>query len=164
MAVVNVETDSEVSKVSKVSFGEVIKDPEDAKAVRLPDGPPGDATGYDALSVHNGVTPNRVFGTPSVDITAPVTVAVFDPESPGDGGTYTVPLVVELEATDPGNSGIDTTEYRFGTSGPWLEYSAPFEYEDDGDNGSYTLQFRSTDNNGNVEETKSVTYDVDIPA
>lgn len=55
--VVKITTDAEVGKVSKVEIDGVIKDPEDPKAVRLPDGPPGDATGYDALAIHQNDTP-----------------------------------------------------------------------------------------------------------
>ena len=65
------------------------------------------------------------------------------------------PAVVTLTATDEaGGSGVAKTEYRIGTQ-TWSTYTAPVSVpRTDVDQ---SIEFRSTDNAGNVEDTKSVT-------
>jgi len=72
---------------------------------------------------------------------------------------------VALFATDTGAnaSGVDYTEYRAtvdGDTGDWTEYNpfAPPTFED---NGDYAIEYRSGDVAGNVEDPKSVSFEID---
>ncbi|MBB5906356.1 ThuA domain-containing protein [Actinoalloteichus hymeniacidonis] len=93
-----------------------------------------------------------------VDETAPVTTATTDPaEADGADGWYTSSAVsVSLEATDEG-SGVAGTEYRIG-DGEWTEYTEAFQVSGD---GTHTVEYRSTDAAGNVEETQSTELRID---
>jgi glucose/arabinose dehydrogenase/type 1 glutamine amidotransferase len=94
------------------------------------------------------------------DTTAPTTSAAFSPEQPGNGGTYARTVKVSLSATDAaGGSGVDRIEFRV-NDGAWLTYSAPIEQSRP---GAYKIDFRATDQTGNVEEPKSVTFTVAVP-
>ena len=91
------------------------------------------------------------------DTTAPSTTAQLNPTQPGPGGTYSGPVGVTLSASDnPGGSGIDSTEYRV-DDGQFQPYTGQFTVTGDGD---HTVEFRSTDNAGNVEATKSVSFSI----
>ena len=94
------------------------------------------------------------------DTTPPTTTHALDPVEPdGDEGWYVSPVEVTLEATDnAGGSGVDTTEYRFAGDEEWTEYTAPFTVDEE---GSHTIEYRSTDNEGNTETPKSVSVKVD---
>jgi len=94
------------------------------------------------------------------DATAPTTTAALDPEDPGPGGTYNVPVTVTLSADDgEDGSGVASTEYRI-DGGEFTDYSEPFTVSDAGE---HTVEFRSTDFAGNVEETKSVAFTIEEP-
>ena len=76
------------------------------------------------------------------------------PSRTATDGWYTSPVEVTLNATDnDGGSGVDTTEYRFAGDEEWTPYTAPFTVDDE---GRHTIEYRSTDNEGNTESTKSV--------
>ncbi|HET8786291.1 MAG TPA: ThuA domain-containing protein, partial [Candidatus Limnocylindrales bacterium] len=94
------------------------------------------------------------------DTTPPRTTHELDPAEPnGDNDWYTSPVEVTLDATDnDGGSGVDITEYRFAGDEEWTRYSDPITVEDE---GRHTLQYRSTDTEGNVETTRSVTLRID---
>ena len=94
------------------------------------------------------------------DTTPPTTTHELDPAAPdGDEGWYVSPVEVTLNATDnAGGSGVDTTEYRFAGDEEWTEYTAPFTVDEE---GSHTIEYRSTDNEGNTETPKSVSVKVD---
>ncbi|HEY8465749.1 MAG TPA: family 16 glycoside hydrolase, partial [Solirubrobacterales bacterium] len=93
-----------------------------------------------------------------VDEEAPETTATLSPATPdGNAGWYRQPVTVTLNASDQGGSGVETTEYRI-DGGDWATYSGPFAISADGD---HTVEYRSTDGAGNVEETKSVPVKVD---
>ena len=65
---------------------------------------------------------------------------------------------VTITATDgAGNAGVQKIEYRL-DGGPWLTYSAAFQVTGD---GSRLLEYRATDNLGNVEAIKSLAFNVD---
>jgi regulation of enolase protein 1 (concanavalin A-like superfamily) len=83
---------------------------------------------------------------PTEDTTTPVTTATVSTADPA---------VVTLTAADEaGGSGIAKTEYRIGTQ-TWSTYTAPVSVaRTDVDQ---TIEFRSTDKAGNVEDTKSAT-------
>jgi len=76
----------------------------------------------------------------------------------GNNNWYTTDVQVTLTATDnEGGSGVAKTEYSFdGIS--WNVYSAPFTISSE---GMTTLFYRSTDNAGNVEPTKTETIKID---
>jgi Ca2+-binding RTX toxin-like protein len=88
-----------------------------------------------------------------VDTVAPTTNATLSPDQVN--GEYVQPTVT-LDAVDAGGAGVDTTEYRL-DGGDWVTYSAPFKVTTLGD---HTLEYRSTDKVGNVEETKMLTFRV----
>lgn len=88
------------------------------------------------------------------DVTAPVTTAALSPSAPdGTGGYYRSPVTVALAAQDEG-SGVAKSEYRV-NNGAWQIYTVPFTYSED---GSYTVSYRSTDNAGNVEAEKQISF------
>ncbi|KXK63623.1 PKD domain-containing protein [Micromonospora rosaria] len=98
--------------------------------------------------------------TGQVDGTAPVTTAEVA-GTPVDGW-HTAATTVTLTATDEaGGSGVARTEYQLGGATAWTAYTAPVEITGDGE---HELRFRSTDEAGNVEETKSVTVRIDTTA
>ena len=94
------------------------------------------------------------------DTTPPTTTHVLDPAEPdGEEDWYVTPVEVTLNATDnEGGSGVDVTEYRFAGEEEWTTYTGPFTVDDE---GSHTIQYRSTDNEGNTETPKSVSVKVD---
>lgn len=69
---------------------------------------------------------------------------------------YCSAVWMELGATGKG-SGIWTIEYRF-NDGAWLDYIGSVQFSIDGE---YSLEFRSTDNAGNVEEINSIFFTID---
>ena len=75
------------------------------------------------------------------DLTAPFTTAVVGSKS----------RLVTLTATDA-VSGVSRIEYRFGTEGPWIDYTAPVLVG----SGAVTVQYRAADNSRNVEATNTV--------
>jgi cytochrome c len=105
----------------------------------------------------------KVGGGDPTDTTAPTTTAKQNPAEPnGKEGWYsTLPLQITLTAEDEANgSGVAATEYRL-DDGAWVTYSAPFMVTGD---GLHTLEFRSRDNSGNVEQTRSLTLKIDTTA
>ncbi|WP_433529929.1 ThuA domain-containing protein [Micromonospora sp. CA-263727] len=96
----------------------------------------------------------------TVDDTAPVTTAQVA-GTPVEGW-HTGPTTVTLTATDePGGSGVARTEYQLGSATTWTSYAGPVQVTGD---GSHELRFRSVDEAGNVEETKTVTVRIDATA
>ncbi|WP_274653676.1 OmpL47-type beta-barrel domain-containing protein [Paenibacillus humicola] len=93
------------------------------------------------------------------DHTKPVTTLALTGTA-GSGGWYTSEVTAALTASDD-SSGVAKTEYRLGDSGDWTVYSEPIKLADD---GLYTLQFRSTDQAGNVEDAKTSAVKVDKTA
>ena len=104
-------------------------------------------------------TPGGAFTTPDLtgaepepqDTTAPVTTGQADPQS---GGSVKVTLTA---ADEPGGSGVARTEYRL-DGGDWTAYSAPFTVSAP---GSHTVEYRSADVAGNVEQAKSLTFAIE---
>lgn len=92
------------------------------------------------------------------DTVPPVTTATLS-GTLGNNGWYTSDVSVTLQATDnePGGSGVKNTEYSFDGS-TWTTYVSPFTITTE---GTTTLYFRSTDNAGNIEATKTQTIKID---
>lgn len=85
--------------------------------------------------------------------TAPVTTI-----TPSDT-TIQSTTSISLSADDGTGVGVDYTQYRI-DGGVWSNYTAPFDFSVYGE-GTYLVEFNSTDLNGNREQTKSITYVVD---
>jgi hypothetical protein len=91
------------------------------------------------------------------DITPPTTTL----STSGTHGTndwYTSNVLITLSAIDNGGgSGLPKTEYNLDNTA-WITYTVPFTLSDQ---GITTVNYRSTDNAGNGEETKSGTVKID---
>jgi hypothetical protein len=71
-------------------------------------------------------------------------------------------VVVTLSATDnDGGSGVDRSEYTLDGGASTIAYTAPFAVSSEGES---SLQFRSTDNVGNVETVQNATIKIDKTA
>jgi len=107
------------------------------------------------------VTPDSVGSCE--DEVAPTTIAEVDPDSPdGNNGWYTSNAAVTLTAADDFSEAEDIeTQWRLGSDGNFSGYSAPIQVVTDGE---HDIQFRSIDEAGNVEDTKSVSVKVDKTA
>ncbi|MFC5401884.1 OmpL47-type beta-barrel domain-containing protein [Cohnella soli] len=91
------------------------------------------------------------------DKTPPVTTASLNPSAPnGNNSWYTTNVGLTLSAVGEG-SGIAKTEYRH-AGGSWIPYSGQITISDE---GQHSIEYRSIDNAGNVEDTKSVQVKVD---
>lgn len=88
----------------------------------------------------------------------PPTTEISLSGSPGDSGWYLSDVQVAFNAYDnPGGSGVNKIEYSFdGTH--WNTYGASFVISTE---GTTTVYYRSTDNAGNVEPTKTETIKID---
>jgi len=93
----------------------------------------------------------------SVDATAPVTTATTDPTLVGGAADGTA--TVTLSATDAG-SGVAGTQYRI-DGGDWQDYGAPFAITA---GGVHAVDYRSTDDAGNVETPKTLSVQIDPQA
>ena len=95
---------------------------------------------------------------PQGDDTAPPTTTVqlngADPVPSYDG-----PVEVTLTADDAGGTGVEVTRYSV-DGGAFTDYAAPFTVSGDGE---HTVEYRSRDAGGNVEETQSVTFTITTP-
>ncbi len=99
-------------------------------------------------------TGNRVFFD---DITPPVTTCTLNPPEPnGNNSWYVSDVEVTLNATDD-MSGVNVTQFRV-DGGSIHTYTEPFNISTDGE---HTLEYRSIDYAGNVEDWKSVEFKID---
>lgn len=87
------------------------------------------------------------------DVTAPTVAASIS--NAGANGWHRLGASVTLTANDD-KSGIRSVEYRFGDAG-WARYTGPVALPE----GSTALQFRATDNEGNVSAVGSQAVKVD---
>ena len=91
------------------------------------------------------------------DITPPVTTCTLNPSEPnGDNGWYVSDVEVTLNATDD-ISGVNVTQFRV-DYGSTQTYTKPFNITVD---GTHTVEYRSIDYAGNVEDWKSVEFKID---
>jgi ABC-type transport system substrate-binding protein len=107
----------------------------------------------------NVVTGSEAF---KIDSIAPVTTVTLT-GTLGDDGWYVDFVTPEFDATDA-SSGVNVTMYRDELSTEWLVY--PGTQLQLGATGVRVVEYYSIDNAGNVEATKSVTFnvDTDLPA
>ena len=97
----------------------------------------------------------------TVDSSAPTTSVTCN-SAACTTGWYAGPVTIGLSATDPGGLGVASTHYTTDGSDPSLAsptYTAPFAVP-----ATTTVKFRSWDNAGNVEATKSQLVQVDAVA
>jgi len=87
----------------------------------------------------------------------PYTTISFDPPYPnGENGWYVTDVTVTLEADD--DAGVNATYYRMNEE-VWEIYESPFVLSEDGDD--ILIEYYSDDIDGNVEDVKSETLDID---
>lgn len=91
----------------------------------------------------------------TVDNTPPVTIVKVNENMVNEW--YDVDAVVELTSEDK-LSGVDRIEYRIGEAEEWMPYNSPIILEQQ---GTYTLQYRSIDKVGNIEEAKTQIINID---
>jgi hypothetical protein len=111
-----------------------------------------------------GTTTDLQVAFDSFDITAsapeptpgPTTTASIAPPANAAGWNDSEPTVT-LAGVDNSSWGLASTEYNL-DGGGWQTYSAPFTVTGD---AVHSLQYRSTDNAGNVEQANTVTIRVD---
>lgn len=73
-------------------------------------------------------------------------------------GVYIYSLMLNIEAIDNnGGTGVEIIEHSIDGGMTWLEYIEPLTFTEEGE---YTIWYRSTDWFGNVEEAKSVSFEI----
>ena len=91
------------------------------------------------------------------DITPPVTTCTLNPPEPnGENNWYVSDVEVTLNATDD-ISGVNVTQFRV-DGGSIQTYTEPFNVTAD---GVHTVEYRSVDYAGNIEDWKSVEFAID---
>ncbi len=115
-----------------------------------------------AHAVAAGEEPRLKFTFPE-DADPPVTEAQSHTAGESSGDWSTEPWTVNLHCDDPREdedafaSGCLRTEYRLDL-GDWLTYVRPIELRAE---GTHTIEYRSEDRAGNLEEPQTVTFGVD---
>lgn len=99
--------------------------------------------------------------TISVDTTVPETqTAITPPQPDGLDGWYVHPVTLNLSAADT-MSGVAKSEYSLDGGVTWQSYSTPVTLSQE---GKYTVSYRSTDNAGNIEQPKTISFNLDTIA
>jgi len=108
------------------------------------------------------VEPDDCSGGEDQDTVPPVTTITLTPPANPDG-TYNAPVTATLTATDnEGGSGVEKTEYRI-DGGEWQDYN-PLAPPTVTEPGEHTIEARSTDKAGNVEDPPaSKTFEIAEP-
>ena len=87
----------------------------------------------------------------------PFTFISFDPSEPdGDNDWYVSNVTVTLKAED--DTGVNATYFRI-NGGEWETYESPFVISEDGED--IIVEYYSVDIDGNIEDVKSATIDID---
>jgi hypothetical protein len=92
-----------------------------------------------------------------LDITPPVTTAAYNGALTPSWNNHS--LTITLSAID-GYSGVSKTYYRL-DGGAWTPYSKPVIISGQ---GGHVMKYNSTDNAGNVETAKSISFNIDTIA
>lgn len=91
------------------------------------------------------------------DTQAATTTAILVGDEGEDGHFHSV-VSVSLEAVDNEDGlGVDYILYRKGDE-DWQEYISPIQFSNESE---YSVEFYSVDNDGNIEEPKSVAFSID---
>lgn len=93
------------------------------------------------------------------DQTAPITTIDLDSSSAKSGDWYPSNVTVSLNATDD-QSGVNQTVYRI-NGGEWTLYTQSFDIQQE---GTFTIEYKSTDKAGNEEQVKSTEVNIDKTA
>ncbi len=101
----------------------------------------------------------HVTNVSGVTTAPPVTTAIVSPDAVN--GWYTSNPTVTLSAADSTGYGIESTQYRIDDDDTWQTYTGPFQVTGD---GIHTVDFFSTDNAGDVEETQTLNIQIDTTA
>ena len=92
-----------------------------------------------------------------LDTTAPITTAVLVGNQ-GETNWFRSDVQLTLDAADhPGGLGIDYTMYKINDQ-DWQQYTPSLTFNTE---GSYEIEFYSVDNDENIEDVKSITFDID---
>ena len=91
------------------------------------------------------------------DTAAPTTTVQLNGADPVP--SYDGPVEVTLTGDDAGGTGVEVTRYSV-DGGAFTDYADPFTVSGDGE---HTVEYRSRDLAGNVEETQSVTFTITTP-
>lgn len=95
--------------------------------------------------------PDNIAPTTTIDIAG----------STGLNSWYVSGVTISLAATDnAGGSGVAKTEYSFDNAS-WAAYSSAVSYNNE---GTATIYYRSSDNAGNIETVKTVSFKIDKSA
>jgi hypothetical protein len=96
------------------------------------------------------------------DTTAPTSSLTWAPAQPdGADGWYVTAPAFTVASDDGAGSGVAAVEFSLDGGGTWTAYSAPVAVSGDGE---HTVQFRATDEAGNVEAAQSASVKVDTVA
>jgi hypothetical protein len=96
----------------------------------------------------------------NIDKIAPISVASLNPASPnGSNGWYTSDVTVSLSVYD-NLSGVAKTEYQV-NNGDWITYTGFIPAFGE---GIYKINYRSTDQAGNVEQVQTIEFKIDKAA
>ncbi|WP_462410096.1 OmpL47-type beta-barrel domain-containing protein [Neobacillus sp. Marseille-QA0830] len=96
-----------------------------------------------------------------IDKTAPLSTAAVTPAQPeGLNGWFVSDVQLSLNVSDT-LSGVDKTEYSLDGGNTWQTYNGPVTVNQD---GVYDVCYRSSDNAGNLEETKRMAIHLDRTA
>ncbi|HEY8338610.1 MAG TPA: hypothetical protein VIK95_02010, partial [Egibacteraceae bacterium] len=69
-------------------------------------------------------------------------------------------VTVTLSADDGDGSGVDSIEWREAGASEWQTYTGPLTFDEPGD---HTIEYRATDNAGNVSDVGTVEFTVAEP-
>ena len=94
--------------------------------------------------------------TTTQDLTPPITTILLPPFD-GTNNWYVSNVQVYFTAADTCGSGVDKTEYSLDNV-TWTTYAGSVMLTDEGE---FTVYYRSTDKEGNVESSKSQTFKID---
>jgi hypothetical protein len=115
----------------------------------------GTPQGPTTAAQHIGPLPDLRAALVSIEVDAPETEATVTAANSGaPPQRRLVRPVVTLDADDGWGSGVVRTEYRV-DGGPWRTYTEPIRVDG---NGPRTVEYRSIDANGNVEQTRAVSF------
>lgn len=122
----------------------------------------GGVGSYDLYTIATDIGGNRESqpGVPdastTIDIAAPTTSADIT-GSQSSSGWFSSYVNVTLSGHDD-TSGVASSHYRI-DAGDWQTYAAPIELTEE---GTYSIEYYSTDNAGNSETYRAVQLDIDI--
>lgn len=98
------------------------------------------------------------------DVTAPTVAHTLEPAAPtGAGGVYNEPVRFAVQASDDGT--LASVQYSLDDGATWTNLAANQQYGATfSENGEYDLRYRATDTGGNVSESGSVSFTIDLDA